>query len=132
MVVHAPVKLNEPLDLVQLIFSDGTVLDTTMTHPFWTTDGWVSLRPYFDYNDFYKELKDQFTEMMQPGQKFYKLVRGKLKTVKLKRIRYRHGVSKDHCVYNLDIDNYGTFFANGILGHNVLVKVSNEANVPLN
>jgi hypothetical protein len=34
MAVHAPVKLNEPLDLVQLIFSDGTVLDTTMTHPF--------------------------------------------------------------------------------------------------
>jgi len=120
--VEFPVSLVEPLDNVQLVFNDGTVLNTTMTHPFWTTDGWVSLKPNFDYNDFYKELKEQFTEMMQPGQKFFKIKGKKLKKVKLSKIRYYHGRPSDHKVYNLSIDNYATFFANGILGHNVKTK----------
>ena len=120
--VDAAVELTEPLDNVRLAFSDGTVLDTTMTHPFWTTDGWVSLAPNYDYNDLYKDLKDQLTEMMRVGQKFYKLKNGKIKKVKLVSIKYRHGLPKDHKVYNLSIGDYSTFFANGILGHNVISK----------
>jgi hypothetical protein len=63
--------------------------------------------------------------MMHIGQEFYKtkpsaddIIESNLELVNLLSIKYRHGVSKDHCVYNLDIANCNTFFANGILGHN--------------
>jgi len=113
-------KIKCRLDLVQLIFKDGTVLNTTMTHPFYTANGWVSLRPNYDYNAEYENLQDQFVEMMQIGQKFYKINRSKnkLEKVPVTRIRYRHGAEEDHYVYNLNIEEYNTFFTNGILGHN--------------
>jgi intein/homing endonuclease len=57
--------------------------------------------------------------MMTIGQKFYKLTKsGKIKLVKLIRIQYRQGLSKEHKVYNLDVENNSNFFTNGILGHN--------------
>ena len=35
------------------------------------------------------------------------------------KIRYRHGVPEEHYVYNLHIEDFNTFFTNGILGHNL-------------
>jgi hypothetical protein len=66
----------------------------------------------------------QLFEMMAIGQKFYKLNnKGKLKTVRLTRIQYRHGLENEHKVYNLDVDTNNTFFTNGILGHNAREKM---------
>jgi hypothetical protein len=114
---------NSYKQLVHLTFEDGTVLDTTMTHPFYTTSGWVSLDPSYDYN-FHEDISDAYFEMMAVGQTFYKANynTNQVDFVKLSRIQYRHGVSKDHLVYNLNVSNNNTFFANGILGHNIGIK----------
>jgi hypothetical protein len=61
--------------------------------------------------------------MMTVGQFFYQTAsNNELKELKLVRIQYKHGVEKDHLVYNLNIDNTNTFFAEGILGHNMEIK----------
>lgn len=114
---------NSYKQLVHLTFEDGTVLDTTMTHPFYTTSGWVSLDPSYDYN-FHEDISEAYFEMMTVGQTFYKANynTNQVDFVKLSRIQYRHGVSKDHLVYNLNVSNNNTFFANGILGHNIGIK----------
>jgi hypothetical protein len=68
--------------------------------------------------------------MMTVGQYFYQTTSSnELKELKLVRIQYKHGVEKDHFVYNLNIDNTNTFFAEGILGHNVMVKANPGFNV---
>lgn len=112
----------QPTDCVILTFADGSTLWTTRTHPFYTTSGWVSLMPYYNYTPKeYKELTEELFEMMTVGQKFYKLTKsGKTKLVKLSRIQYRHGLHKEHKVYNLDVSTNHTFFTNGILGHNAI------------
>ena len=111
-------EIKQRINLVRLYFSDGTVLDTTINHPFYTTDGWVSLMPNYDYDDTYEDLQNQLVEMMQVGQLFYVLANDELKTIRLIKIKYRHGYKEGHCVYNLKIENFNTFFTNGILGHN--------------
>jgi hypothetical protein len=112
-------------NLVLLTFEDGTQLYTTTTHPFYTTAGWVSLNPLYDYS-LYEDISDDYFELMTVGQTFYKVNYNSSQPefVKLSRIQYRHGVSKDHIVYNLDVSNNNTFFANGILGHNALTKMT--------
>ena len=61
--------------------------------------------------------------MMTVGQYFYQTTsNNKLNELKLIRIQYKHGIEKDHLVYNLNIDNTNTFFAEGILGHNITIK----------
>lgn len=115
-------------ELIVLYFSDGTEVWTTMTHPFYTTEGWTSLKPEYDYNH-YEDISDDYFVLMHTGQQFYKLKQNtgdcEIEYSTLKSIKYRHGVSKEHVVYNLDIDNCNTFFANGILGHNIAVKDKN-------
>jgi hypothetical protein len=73
--------------------------------------------------------------MMHIGQEFHKVIldevidnAARLEKVTLTNIRYRHGVNKEHNVYNLDVDGCNTFFADGILGHNALVKVGPNHN----
>jgi intein/homing endonuclease len=123
------IKLED--DLVLLTFSDGTKLQTTTTHPFYTTNGWVSLRPDYHYN-MHEDIADDYFEMMAIGQKFYKVdsENNKINLVELTRIQYRHGVSHNHYVYNLDVTGANTFFADGILGHNARDKniVQNNGN----
>jgi hypothetical protein len=61
---------------------------------------------------------------MKEGQKFYKadLTDKQIKLVELVRIQYKHGVYKNHYVYNLDVSGNNTFFASDILGHNARDK----------
>jgi hypothetical protein len=68
----------------------------------------------------YEDLSDQYFEMMKEGQQFYKLnpENNSIELVSLTRIQYRHGVDKNHYIYNLGVNNSNTFFANNILGHN--------------
>lgn len=80
--------------------------------------------PNFDYTlAEYGDLAGQLMEMMVVGQEFYLLCNGKTHNVKLKKIKYRHGLSDDHVVYNLALPDFCTFFANGILCHNAIAKV---------
>jgi hypothetical protein len=70
-----------------------------------------------DYSN-YEDLKDQYFELMEVGQLFYRTNNKKIVPTKLKSIKYRHGVDMDHVVYNLNVDNCNTFFANNMLSHN--------------
>jgi intein/homing endonuclease len=83
----------------------------------------VSLQPDYDYR-LYEDISDDHFEMMQTGQKFLKanLGLGEVDVIELTRIQYRHGLPQEHYVYNLDVGNSNTFFANGILGHNAKAK----------
>lgn len=117
--VNKVFKLNQIKGLVTLTFDDGTTLDTTTTHPFYTTKGWVSLKPDFEYDKGYEDLYDQNVSMMEIGQSFYKITRsGTIAKTKLVRIKYKQNILSNHIVYNLDVDGHNTFFTNGILGHN--------------
>jgi hypothetical protein len=129
-VVEQTYVLNQPDDLVVLTFEDNTVLLTTMTHPFYTKNGWVSLYPNFNYRA-YEDISMQLFEMMSVGQEFYKITdTGEISTTKLCRIQYRHGLDQNHKVYNLDVDTNNTFFTNSILGHNAKEKVLVNAGTP--
>jgi len=117
--VNKVFKMNQIRGLVTLTFDDGTTLDTTTTHPFYTTKGWVSLKPDFEYDKGYEDLYDQNVSMMEIGQSFYKITRsGTIAKTKLVRIKYKQNILSNHIVYNLDVDGHNTFFTNGILGHN--------------
>jgi hypothetical protein len=117
-VLHTKVQ-NSTSGLILLTFEDGTQLYTTTSHPFYTTEGWVSLTPEHNYSQ-YEDIKDDYFELMQVGQYFYKAnyITNQIEPVQLTRIQHRHGVDQTHLVYNLDVDNANTFFTNGILGHN--------------
>jgi intein/homing endonuclease len=56
--------------------------------------------------------------MMTVKQKFYQLNEKNIDFVILDRIQYRQGIAADHKVYNLDVDNNHTFFANNLICHN--------------
>ena len=79
--------------------------------------------PNYDYNATYEDLQDQDVEMMHVGHQFYTYnqMANEIKLKTLEKIKYRHGYDDTHYVYNLDVEDYNTFFTNGILGHNIKV-----------
>jgi len=104
-------------NLVRLEFEDGTILNTTCTHLFYTTEGWVALDPTYPYS-FEETDEEQYVQLMEKGQYFYKIENNEMVTTKLLSIKYKHGVSLEHKVYNLDVEGHSTFFSENILGHN--------------
>ena len=117
-------KFNQYLNLVTLQFADGTVIHTTIIHPFYTTIGWVSLQPNYNYNMDHEDLANQDLSLMSVGQKFIKVINNTIEQCELIGIKYRHGIEESHNVYNLDIDDYNTFIVNGMVVHNQHVKLS--------
>ena len=108
-------------NLVRLEFEDGTILNTTTTHLFYTTEGWVALDPTYPYI-FEESEAGQYVQMMEKGQYFYKIENNEMVTTKLLSIKYKHKVSLEHKVYNLDIEGHSTFFSENILGHNKKIR----------
>lgn len=97
---------------IEIEFEDGTVNKNTPTHPYFVkSKGWSS----FDYNEALNSYGIS-VEKLEEGDIVFQLVDGKLKELKIKRIKKFSETIK---VYNLsNIKDNHNFFANGILVHN--------------
>jgi len=99
-------------NMAQLLFSDSTINDNTIDHPYFVKDkGWCSCEPSETFQNYNIKAK-QF----QPGDICYKYLNNSLKEVVLKTITKNPGKVMTYNISRLTKNK--SYFANGILVSN--------------
>jgi hypothetical protein len=107
---------------ILLDFADGTSIQCTPEHPFWIIDkGWCSFNPSDSL-----ELHDLEVSLLVEGDIALNEFEEQIVIEGITELEYKKLIK----VYNLEIEDNHTYYANGILVHNKIVRTLSSLSEP--